>query len=131
VRATLEAVGYQTRDLMLAMHADLPDDRGDGDAALRVDGGMVVNSWMCQFLADILDIPVERPVVTETTALGAAYLAGLAVGLYPSLESLSQVWRCERRFEPKMSRADRDRLYAGWLDAIRRSRGAVASATAS
>jgi glycerol kinase len=87
---------------------------------------MVVNSFVCQFLADILDVPVERPVVTETTALGAAYLAGLAVGLYPSLESLSDVWRCERRFEPKMTAAERDRLYAGWRDAIRRSRGATA-----
>jgi glycerol kinase len=123
VRATLEAVGYQTRDLMLAMRADLPDE--STETALRVDGGMVVNSWVCQFLADILDVPVERPMVTETTALGAAYLAGLAVGLYPSLESLGDVWRCERRFEPKMARADRDRLYAGWQDAIRRSRGAV------
>jgi glycerol kinase len=125
-RATLEAVGYQTRDLMLAMHADLPEDT---ETALRVDGGMVANSWLCQFLADILDVPVERPVVTETTALGAAYLAGLAVGLYPSLESLSGVWQCERRFEPKMSAADRSRLYAGWLDAIRRSRGTAVPAT--
>jgi glycerol kinase len=93
---------------------------------LQVDGGMVVNNWVCQFLADILDVTVERPVVTETTALGAAYLAGLAVGLYPSLESLSDVWRCERRFEPKMPTAARTRLYVGWQDAVRRSRGAVA-----
>jgi glycerol kinase len=127
VRATLEAVGYQTRDLMLAMHADLPDGAdGQREAALRVDGGMVANSWVCQFLADILDVPVERPAVTETTALGAAYLAGLAVGLYPSLESLADVWRCERRFEPKMAATERHRLYAGWLDAVRRSRGALA-----
>jgi len=129
VRATLEAVGYQTRDLMLAMHADLPGDHGPeqhGRTALRVDGGMVVNNWVCQFLADILDVPVERPVVTETTALGAAYLAGLAVGLYPSLDSLADVWRCERRFEPRMSAADRNRLYAGWQDAVRRSRGGAA-----
>jgi glycerol kinase len=125
-RATLEAVGYQTRDLMLAMHADLPD--GEHETALRVDGGMVGNSWLCQFLADILDVPVERPVVTETTALGAAYLAGLAVGLYPSLESLSAVWQCERRFEPQMPAAERHRLYAGWLDALRRSRGPIARA---
>jgi glycerol kinase len=129
VRATLEAVGYQTRDLMLAMQADLPDGSGPdakGEAALRVDGGMVANSWLCQFLADILDVPVERPVVTETTALGAAYLAGLAVGLYPSLESLAEVWQCQRRFEPQMSAAERTRLYAGWLDAIRRSCGPIA-----
>ncbi len=119
VRATLEAVGYQTRDLMLAMAGDV----GEGGTALRVDGGMVANDWVCQFLADILDLPVERPVVTETTALGAAYLAGLAVGLYPSLDALSEVWRCERRFEPTMDAAQRDRLYAGWNDAIRRARG--------
>ena len=121
VRATLEAVGYQTRDLMLAMTGDM--GVGDGGTALRVDGGMVANNWVCQFLADILDVPVERPVVTETTALGAAYLAGLAVGLYPSLDALEEVWRCERRFEPKMDAARRDRLYAGWSDAVRRSRG--------
>jgi glycerol kinase len=125
VRATLEAVGYQTRDLMLAMQADLadgPNANGEAQTALRVDGGMVANSWLCQFLADILDVPVERPVVTETTALGAAYLAGLAVGLYPSLESLADVWQCERRFEPQMAATDRHRLYAGWLDAVRRAR---------
>jgi glycerol kinase len=122
VRATLEAVGYQTRDLMLAMAGDV----GEGGTALRVDGGMVANDWVCQFLADILDLPVERPVVTETTALGAAYLAGLAVGLYPSLDALGEVWRCERRFEPKMDAALRDRLYAGWSDAIRRARGKLA-----
>jgi glycerol kinase len=119
VRATLEAVGYQSRDLMLAMARDM----GGGGTALRVDGGMVANDWVCQFLADILDLPVERPVVTETTALGAAYLAGLAVGLYPSLDTLGEIWRCERRFEPKMGAAQRDRLYAGWNDAVRRARG--------
>jgi glycerol kinase len=131
VRAALESVGYQTRDLMQAMAADLDGDHdaaasdGAGPAAVRVDGGMVANDWVCQFLADILDRPVERPAVTETTALGAACLAGLAVGLYPSLESLSDVWRCERRFEPQMPAAERTRLYAGWQDAIRRSRGAT------
>ncbi len=111
-RATLEAVGYQTRDLMMAMRADLGER--DAGGALRVDGGMVANNWVCQFLADILDVPVERPAVTETTALGAAYLAGLAVGLYPSLDTLAEVWRCERRFEPQMSDPERNRLYAGW-----------------
>jgi len=123
VRAALEAVGYQTRDLMLAMRGDVGS--ADGGNALRVDGGMVANTWVCQFLADILDVPVERPVVTETTALGAAYLAGLAAGLYPSLDALSDVWQCDQRFEPQMAAADRDRLYAGWCDAIRRTRGAV------
>ena len=74
--------------------------------------------------ADLLRVPVVRPRTTETTALGAAYLAGLAVGLYPSLESLAEVWQCERRFDPKMAAAERARLYAGWRDAIRRARGA-------
>jgi glycerol kinase len=81
-----------------------------------------VNDWVCQFLADILDVAVERPAVIETTALGAAYLAGLEVGLYPSLEALAGAWRCERRFEPRMSVADRERRYAGWRDAVRRTR---------
>jgi len=93
--------------------------------AVRVDGGMVANDWVCQFLADILDVPVERPAVIETTALGAAYLAGLEVGLYPSLEALAGTWRCERRFEPRMSADQRQRLYAGWQDAVRRTRSAV------
>jgi glycerol kinase len=119
-RAALESVGYQTRDLLAAMQAD----RGHaGDAgAVRVDGGMVVNDWLCQFLADILEVSVERPAVIETTALGAAYLAGLEVGLYPSLEALAGSWRCERRFEPRMSAPERQRLYAGWRDAVRRTR---------
>jgi glycerol kinase len=120
VRAALESVGYQTRDLMAAMQADRG---GAGDAGVvRVDGGMVVNDWVCQFLADILDVAVERPAVIETTALGAAYLAGLEVGLYPSLEALAGTWRCERRFEPQMSAPERQRLYAGWRDAVRRTR---------
>src|SRR5690606_26441361 len=99
VRAALESVGYQTKDLMAAMAADLgPEGEGDGGPrAVRVDGGMVANDWVCQFLADILDLPVERPAVIETTALGAAFLAGLEVGLYPSLEALAATWRCERR----------------------------------
>jgi glycerol kinase len=127
VRAALESVGYQTRDLMAAMSADLGARYGAGDgqagaSAVRVDGGMVANDWFCQFLADILDLPVERPAVTETTALGAAYLAGLEVGLYPSLEAVARTWRCERRFEPEMSETERQRLYHGWRDAIRRTR---------
>jgi glycerol kinase len=120
VRAALESVGYQTRDLITAMTADLGSDAGG--AAVRVDGGMVANDWLCQFLADVLDRPVERPAVTETTALGAACLAGLAVGLYPSLEAVAKAWRLERRFEPRMSTSERERLYAGWQDAVRRTR---------
>jgi glycerol kinase len=117
-RAALEAVCYQTRDLLEAMTADgapLPP-------ALRVDGGMSVNNWTMQFLADILNIPVERPVVTETTALGAACLAGLACGFYASLEDISKRWQCDRRFEPHMADQQRSELYGGWLEAVRRTR---------
>jgi glycerol kinase len=125
-RAALESVGYQTRDLMVAMRADLGGTNGSAEA-LRVDGGMVANDWVCQFLADILDVPVERPAVTETTALGAAFLAGLEVGVYDSLDTLAGTWRCERRFDPQMSEADRHRLYGGWLEAVRRTRSALGS----
>jgi glycerol kinase len=128
VRAALESVGYQTQDLMTAMAADLGADAGlggSGAPAVRVDGGMVANDWLCQFLADILDLPVERPVVIETTALGAAFLAGLEAGLYPSLDALAGAWRCQRRFEPSMAPAERARLYGGWLNAVRRVRAAV------
>jgi glycerol kinase len=119
-RAVLEAVGYQTRDLMAAMDADLAGG-GVRPQAVRVDGGMVGNDWLCQFLADILDLPVERPAVTETTALGAAYLAGLEVGLYPSLDGIASQWQCQRRFEPGMDEDRRATLYAGWRDAVRRT----------
>jgi len=120
VRATLESVAYQTQDLMAAMAGDI---QGDGrPTAVRVDGGMVANDWICQFLADVLNLPVERPEIVETTALGAAYLAGLETGLYPSEGAISDAWRLDRRFEPAMAPADRERLYAGWLDAVRRVR---------
>ncbi len=120
VRATLESVAYQTKDLMTAMDSDI---KGDGrPSAVRVDGGMVANDWVCQFLADMLDLPVERPEITETTALGAAYLAGLETGLYPSTNAIDQAWHCDRRFEPKMANADREQLYAGWLEAVGRVR---------
>ncbi|MBI1209497.1 MAG: glycerol kinase GlpK [Azospirillum sp.] len=117
-RATLESMGYQTRDLIEAMLAD----GAARPQALRIDGGMAANDWMLQFLADILAIPVERPVVTETTALGAAILAGLAVGVYPSLEAVSAGWHCERRFEPAMDEARRAKLYQGWQRAVARVR---------
>jgi glycerol kinase len=119
-RAVLESVGYQTRDLMAAMDADLAGG-AIRPQAVRVDGGMVGNDWLCQFLADILALPVERPAVTETTALGAAYLAGLEVGLYPSLEAIAGQWQSQRRFEPAMDQKRRDALYAGWRDAVRRT----------
>jgi glycerol kinase len=116
-RAALEAVAYQTLDLEQAMAADGP--RGDG--VLKVDGGMVANDWLCQFLADMLNQPIERPVVTETTALGAAFLAGLTVELWSGLDELQSVWTCERRFEPKMGAVDRQILYDGWRRAVRRT----------
>jgi len=118
VRAALEAVCYQSRDLMEAMAADA----GQMPAALRVDGGMVGNDWLMQFLADILAVPVERPVVTETTALGAACLAGLGAGVYGSMTGLAAGWQCQRRFEPGMAETRRNRLYDGWRHAVARVR---------
>ncbi len=117
-RAALESVCYQTHDLAAAMAADA----GAPLTTLRVDGGMVGNDWMLQFLADVLGLTVERPTVAETTALGAAYLAGLQLGIHPSLEGLENRWHCERRFQPAMPAADRDRLLAGWADALARVR---------
>ena len=117
-RAALEAVCYQTRDLMEAMAAD----GAPRPTALRVDGGMTKNDWLMQFLADLLDLPVARPVVTETTALGAAYLAGLEAGLWSSTEDIATHWQRDRLFEPAMKPAERDRLYAGWKDAVGRVR---------
>ena len=119
-RAALEAVCYQTRDLLRAMEAD-------GAAALetlRVDGGMVANDWLLQRLADTLGVAVERPVVTETTALGAACLAGLENGFFGGLDGFAQTWQCAARFEPGMSADERETRYAGWLDAVRRVRSA-------
>jgi glycerol kinase len=115
-RAALEAICYQTRDLMEAMAAD----GAPRPTALRVDGGMTRNDWLMQFLADTLDLPVERPEVTETTALGAAYLAGLASGIWDSVEDIARHWRRERRFEPRMAAAERSQLYDGWQDAVAR-----------
>jgi glycerol kinase len=118
-RAALEAVGYQTRDLLEAMHADWP--ASDASSVLRVDGGMAASDVTMQFLADILALPVDRPVVMETTALGAAYLAGRAAGLCPDLPDFAATWECERRFEPQMDAATRERKWAGWRDAVART----------
>jgi glycerol kinase len=117
-RAALEAVCYQTRDLLEAMKAD----GATGLEALRVDGGMVANDWLLQMLADILGVAVERPVVAETTALGAAYLAGLNQGLFADLDAVAAQWQSDARFEPKMAAAERDTRFAGWLDAVSRVR---------
>ena len=117
-RAALEAVCYQTRDLLDAMAAD-----GAGKLdTIRVDGGMVANDWLLQTLADTLDVAVERPVVTETTALGAACLAGLANGFFDGLEGFARTWQNGGRFEPQLDAATRETRYAGWQDAVRRVR---------
>jgi len=117
-RAALEAVGYQTRDLLDAMGADWP---AAADTVLRVDGGMAASDGTMQFLADILDAPVDRPLVMETTARGAAYLAGLAAGVCPDLADFAATWQCARRFTPQMDAATRARKWAGWRDALART----------
>jgi glycerol kinase len=119
-RATLESVGYQTRDLLEAMRADWPG-AAKADAVLRVDGGMTASEMTMQFLADMLAIPVDRPQVMETTAVGAAYLAGRAAGLCPDLDGFAKAWRLDRRFEARMDAATREAKYAGWREAVRRT----------
>ena len=116
-RATLESIGYQTRDLLAAMLADYGDPIDD--LVIRVDGGMSASDWAMQFLADMLDVDVERPAYKETTAMGAAYLAGLDAGLYPEPEDFANGWAAERRFRPALEEADRDRKYRGWRHAVR------------
>ncbi len=114
-RAALESVGFQTRDLLEAMRADWP---GAAEGVLRVDGGMSASDWAMQFLSDIIGAPVDRPEVLETTALGAAWLAGMKAGLYPAAEEFSRGWALERRFEPAMAAAARDARYAAWKRAV-------------
>ncbi|MAD01332.1 MAG: glycerol kinase [Pseudomonadales bacterium] len=118
VAAGLQSVCFQTRDLLDAMQAD----GAQNTAALRVDGGMVINNWVVQELANILGVTVDRPQVTETTALGAAYLAGLQLGIFKNLDDIASHWACERTFTPVMAEEQRSALYEGWLDAIRRVR---------
>ncbi len=119
VRAALEAICYQTRDVLEAMTAD----SGTVLTELKVDGGAVRNNFLMQFQSDILGVPVRRPHVTETTALGAAYLAGLGVGLWSSKDEIVAKWQQEAEFTPSMSGEDRDRLYRGWRRAVERSLG--------
>ena len=119
-RAALEAVCFQTRDLLEAMASDWPGATSQ-DTVLRVDGGMVASDWTMQCLADFLAAPVDRPQILETTALGAAYLAGMECGFYPGLNEFATTWRRERRFEPDMGDMERDAKYAGWKDAVRRT----------
>lgn len=119
VRAALESIAYKTRDVLQAMQ----DDSGITLKALKVDGGAVANNFLMQFQADILGVPVHRPQVTETTALGAAFLAGLAVGFWKNKAEIAETWHVDRTFAPSMSAADRDKAYAGWRKAVDRSRG--------
>ena len=119
-RAALEAVAYQTRDLLEAMHADWPSATAS-TTVLRVDGGMTASDITMQYVADILASPVDRPVVMETTALGAAYLAGRAAGICPDLEGFAAQWQLDRRFEPRMDFETRERKYSGWRDAVKRT----------
>ena len=121
--AALEAVCYQTRDLVEAMRADWGQgpDGGAGKMVLRVDGGMVASDWTMQRLADLLAAPIDRPQILETTALGAAYLAGLQVGFFPAPAEFADIWSLDRRFRPLMPAPERERKYAGWRDAVRRT----------
>lgn len=117
-RAALESVCYQTRDLLEAMQKDMGSM---GDTVLRVDGGMVASDYTMQFLADILDASVDRPVILETTALGAAYLAGLYAGIVPAPEKIGESWKLDRQFTPTMEQSIRIRKYNGWKDAVSRT----------
>ncbi|AKP75522.1 Glycerol kinase [Priestia megaterium Q3] len=114
IRATLESLAYQTRDVLSAMEAD----SGITLKTLRVDGGAVKNNFLMQFQSDVLDVPVERPQVNETTALGAAYLAGLAVGYWKDCDEIAQQWNMEKSFEPNMEEEQREELYSGWKKAV-------------
>jgi len=116
--AALEAVCYQTHDLLEAMRKDWT---GAADTVLRVDGGMVASDWTMQRLADLLAVPIDRPAVLETTALGAAWLAGMQSGAWPDEHGFAKAWRLQHRFEPTMPAAERDRKLAGWRDAVRRT----------
>ena len=125
-RAALECVGYQVRDMLDVMQADLAQAGlgsawPDFDIVIRVDGGMSANDWTMQFLGDILDRQVDRPGFLETTSLGAGYLAGMAAGLYPDLETFASNWAEARRFVPTMSKGERERKYRGWQEAVART----------
>src|SRR5947209_7479089 len=118
-RAALESIAYQVTDLLDAMQAD----SGIALTELRVDGGAATNNTLMQFQADLLGVPVVRPAITETTALGAAYLAGIAVGFWKSVNDVSGQWKVDRRFEPAMPRAAAAALRARWTEALQRSKG--------
>jgi glycerol kinase len=113
----LEAVCYQTRDLVEAMQADWASSAAD--VTLRVDGGMVASDWTMQFLASILNAPIDRPTILETTALGAAWLAGMKAGIYPDMDDFSKSWCLDRRFEPKMEKQVREEKYSNWRRSVK------------
>ncbi len=117
VRAALESIAYATRDVLEIM----AKDSGLRIRDLRVDGGGAANAFLCRFQAGILGIPVLRPATVETTSLGAAYLAGLAVGYWRDTDEIGRLWEMERRFTPEFSRAEAERFYDGWKDAVRRA----------
>jgi glycerol kinase len=118
-RAALEAIAFQSAELLIAMQRDA----GHPLVELRVDGGATANNLLMQFQADLLGVPVVRPKVTETTALGAAYLAGLATGFWESTEELARNWQVDRQFEPRMGRDEAATRMARWSQAVERSRG--------
>jgi glycerol kinase len=118
-RATLESVAFQTRDLLDAMRKDWKG--GDARTVLRVDGGMVASDWTMQRLADILDAPVDRPTILETTALGAAWLAGSKAGVWPKAREFAKAWALDKRFAPQMDATTRTAKLKGWRDAVRRT----------
>lgn len=117
IRATLESIAYQTRDVLDAMQ----EDSGIKLSQLKVDGGACVNNFLMQFQSDIIGVPVRRPKIVETTALGAAYLAGLGVGLWSSKNEIKEKWSLEREFDPAITVSERDRMYKGWQKAVKRS----------
>jgi glycerol kinase len=119
-RAALESTAFQTLDLVEAMRADF-GDKAEDNAVIRADGGMSASDWTMQSVADMIDAPVDRPVVLETTALGAGYLAGWQSGLYPDPQTFAKTWHLDRRFTPTMEPATRDRKIAGWRDALART----------
>jgi glycerol kinase len=119
VRAALESMAYQTRDVLAAMEADA----GIALKELRADGGAIGNDFLAQFQSDMLGVPLLRPCITETTALGAAYLAGLAVGVWDNREQIARLWQQDRRFDPAMEASRRERLYRGWQAAVQATMG--------
>ena len=117
-KAALESVCYQTSDLLTAISKDLGKNEL---TAIRVDGGMAASNWTMQMLSDVLNLPVDRPKNLETTALGAAYLAGMQVGFYPPIKEFAKSWKSENQFNSKMSEADRQKKLSGWKDAVSRT----------